>query len=230
MRSPNQLDQADLSLTPFNLNIRGVQLSILDQASSQTPCMVEADFNEDPMGLDSVMGPIQTIVDIGANTGIFSLYARRRFPDAIIHAFEPYPQNFDVLVKNVASERIFPHRHAVAGRECKMPLSAPSHNSGAACFAQGIFRESDTVDCIPLDAILDITGPIDFLKIDIEGMEYETLLMFTRWKEVKHLAVEIHGLFPYPKLIWEKGVRDFVDWLKKQPFTGELWINDLEKM
>lgn len=221
----------EITPIPFKLNIRGVEMTVLDLPTSQTPRMVEADFNEDPMGLDAIADDLKTIVDIGANTGIFSLYARQRFPHAIIHALEPYPQNFELLVKNVAGKDIFPHPRGVAGRYCKMPLSAPSHNSGAACFAQGIFNESPTVDCDPLDAIIPhLTGPVDFLKIDIEGMEYETLLMFQGWEHVKHLSVEIHGLFPYPKILWEKGVKDFVNWLKERPIKGKLWVNDLERM
>lgn len=42
------------------------------------------------------------ILDIGANTGIFSLIARTLNPEAAIYAFEPHPGNFQKLITNNA--------------------------------------------------------------------------------------------------------------------------------
>lgn len=42
------------------------------------------------------------IFDVGANIGLFTLYARRMCPDAQIYSFEPLPPNFDLLRENVA--------------------------------------------------------------------------------------------------------------------------------
>src|SRR5262245_45123028 len=46
-------------------------------------------FLDDEYGLRSLQFPIRTIVDIGANIGLFSLWARHNFPNATIHAYEP---------------------------------------------------------------------------------------------------------------------------------------------
>ena len=45
------------------------------------------------------------IIDAGANIGLFTLWARSKFPSANILAFEPVPQTFDVLRKNLALHR-----------------------------------------------------------------------------------------------------------------------------
>ncbi|MGW0374201.1 amino acid adenylation domain-containing protein, partial [Streptomyces coeruleorubidus] len=43
-----------------------------------------------------------TILDVGANIGLFTLFAGSRCPGARIHAFEPIPPVFDSLRRNVA--------------------------------------------------------------------------------------------------------------------------------
>ncbi|HOX00078.1 MAG TPA: FkbM family methyltransferase, partial [Deltaproteobacteria bacterium] len=42
--------------------------------------------------------------DVGANVGIYSLYAAVRHPDTVkVYAFEPYPDNFVALKGNIAA-------------------------------------------------------------------------------------------------------------------------------
>ena len=43
----------------------------------------------------------QVILDIGANIGIASIYFTNRFPSAKIYAFEPMPENYSLLTKNI---------------------------------------------------------------------------------------------------------------------------------
>src|SRR5215217_6924918 len=42
-----------------------------------------------------------TIVDVGANVGAFSVWADLRWPRSTIHAYEPHPGTFEMLVRNV---------------------------------------------------------------------------------------------------------------------------------
>ncbi|MEV0899866.1 FkbM family methyltransferase [Actinoplanes sp. NPDC049802] len=41
------------------------------------------------------------VFDVGANIGMFTLFAAQRFPGARIFSFEPVPRTFDVLSRNV---------------------------------------------------------------------------------------------------------------------------------
>lgn len=52
---------------------------------------------------------IQTILDIGASTGGYAKKARKVFPDAIIHSFEPIPQSFSRLQSYFKND---PNHHA----------------------------------------------------------------------------------------------------------------------
>lgn len=46
---------------------------------------------------DTFAEPPKTVIDVGAHTGEFSLFAHRAFPSARIIAFEPIPRAFDEL-------------------------------------------------------------------------------------------------------------------------------------
>jgi hypothetical protein len=52
------------------------------------------------------------IFDIGANIGLFSLYAAETFGHVTIHAFEPIPPVFDVLAANAKLYRLDAKLHA----------------------------------------------------------------------------------------------------------------------
>jgi len=48
------------------------------------------------------LAPGETVFDIGANIGLFTLFVRENFQDINVHAFEPSPVIFPVLKANVA--------------------------------------------------------------------------------------------------------------------------------
>ena len=49
------------------------------------------------------------VFDVGANIGLFTLFANRKCPTAQIYAFEPLPPNFELLRANVARHEIEAH-------------------------------------------------------------------------------------------------------------------------
>src|SRR4051812_9127159 len=61
-----------------------------------------------------------TIVDVGANVGSFALWADLRWPRSTIHAFEPNPSTFDMLVRNVAH---------LPNIRCEQVAVYPSHHA-----------------------------------------------------------------------------------------------------
>ncbi|WP_274034536.1 FkbM family methyltransferase [Streptomyces sp. MMBL 11-1] len=46
------------------------------------------------------LGESPTVLDIGANIGLFTLFALNKWPDARVFSFEPVPDVFDVLRRN----------------------------------------------------------------------------------------------------------------------------------
>lgn len=223
---------ATSQLALFPISIRGQTFEIWDIKDSDTPQWVERDMNESAYGLSDLMG-LKTIVDIGANTGIFSIYCAKVFPDSTIYAYEPFQINFDNLVRNLEHNQIknvIPIQMAVTGNGRNIGLACPVNNSGSASFFHGINITTPNTPSITLDALIEPLGSVDLLKIDIESLEYEVLWMFNQWTRVNNLSVELHGLFPYPKGLWQDALEKFASELRSKPIRGKLWINDLNRL
>jgi len=117
----------------------------------------------------------KTIVDVGANFGIFTVLIARIFPLAKVYAVEPHPDNFELLKHNIALNdlnNVTPIRAAVTDHEGTVSLlvdrDAASHT---------IALDLPTkIASIPVEAItLGRFQHIDLLKLDIEGAEYDVL-------------------------------------------------------
>jgi FkbM family methyltransferase len=130
--------------------------------------------------------------DVGANIGVFSLYAALR-RKVLVLAFEPSAGNYMVLCRNIhinaLDDRIAPYCIALAGSTTLgvLNLSSPDMgtalhqfglrgevsrycNGGAGCYAQGMIGY--TID----DFIWQFRPPFPaHLKIDVDGLEWPIL-------------------------------------------------------
>jgi FkbM family methyltransferase len=119
-----------------------------------------------------------TILDIGASTGVFAVYAAASAPRSRVISFEPMPSAFALLERNVAlngfGERVQVHHAAVAAETGEIEL-----------FVDGLLfpslvkegTSSVRVPSISLADVLERHAPdgVDLLKLDIEGAEYDVL-------------------------------------------------------
>jgi FkbM family methyltransferase len=136
--------------------------------------------------------PSDVFWDIGANVGIFSLYAAMRRGVRVL-AFEPFADNYMVLCKNIdinsLGDRIIPYCMALAGKTELGLLNLASRDMGAALhqfgrrgetsrywtvghstFAQGMLGY--TID----DFIRQFQPPFPTrLKLDVDGLEWQIL-------------------------------------------------------
>ena len=126
-------------------------------------------------------------VDIGANVGVYSLYAAMRRSARVI-AFEPEAQNFAALNRNLWDNKP-PHRvtalpYALSDRDAPIQLhlamltsGGSHHTAGEAIDEQGRrFTPKYVQDTVAttLDAILKVIAPGQcprFIKIDVDGSE-----------------------------------------------------------
>lgn len=121
----------------------------------------------------------RTFLDVGANTGFYSLLAATLKPNCTIHAFEPVPAIFDSLKKNVQwnkFEQVTPHLTALSNETKTSSLFVPKSiriSTGASQVAQ--FEECEEIPCqfIRLDEFVQINNlpSVDFMKIDTETTE-----------------------------------------------------------
>lgn len=109
--------------------------------------------------------------DIGANLGIYSIFASGLCAEVV--AFEPHPKNFELLVENIdlnASD-VDPHQLAISDEDGEELFVAGSETT---TFGSGGLGDGDvTVETARIDSLISsgvITEP-DVVKIDVEGAE-----------------------------------------------------------
>ncbi len=129
-----------------------------------------------------------TVGDIGANIGMFSVFYARRFPDAVIDAFEPEPNNFKLLLQNTAPyKNISCHNTAIGSEAGAVTLFLDKKNLGRHSVHKGWVRESGAVT-VPMETL---NKKYDLLKIDTEGAEYDILKTLP---ECQRIVMEIHEI------------------------------------
>jgi FkbM family methyltransferase len=126
--------------------------------------------------------PGDTVVDVGANQGMFALIAQHAAGDGgRIICFEPNPVPADVLQQALVTNGITNvtlHRAGLSDAQAELTLSVPRVNSGEATFGHTAYAGNAvyTVRAPVLrgdDALADATPRL--VKIDVEGFEYRVL-------------------------------------------------------
>jgi FkbM family methyltransferase len=139
------------------------------------------------------------IYDCGANIGMATFYFKWLYPGAQIHAFEPDPKTFTLLQRNVAQN----HLTAVDVYNCALW----DQNGTVELFIDpgipgSLLMSTDSARChgeriqVPSRKLSDfIQGPVDCVKIDVEGAEHHILcdlVVSGKIALVNQLIVEYH--------------------------------------
>jgi len=134
------------------------------------------------------------IIDCGANIGLSVIYFKKLYPEAEIIGFEPDKRIFDMLKNNIKSfglSNVQIIQKALWNKEGEAIFSSEGADAGR------LANESKTANpaSIMTTSLRGYLGrPVDFLKIDIEGVETVVvedcadLLV-----NVKNLFVEYHS-------------------------------------
>lgn len=146
-----------------------------------------------------------TIVDAGANVGLFSVWAARERPKARIVSLEPFPATFRHLEKNIhhngLQERIRPLQYALAGTTGPRLIYSSGDSPNNGLVLRGMEDSADNtnaieVPCISLADFLraERLETVDLLKMDIEGSEWEVILSTPGniLHSIRHIIVEYH--------------------------------------
>jgi len=154
------------------------------------------------------------VVDVGANTGVFSLLAATVNPRCTVHAFEPFPAAADLLEANLRANRLDNVRlirSAVSNRTGTQALhynEALRLTQGASLVARQDRIHQITIPVVQLDEYLQAGGveTLDLLKIDVEGTEPEVLQGAAQAiaRDTPDIVIELIRKEHYPKL------RDFI--------------------
>ena len=122
------------------------------------------------------------IVDIGANVGLYSLYAKH-LPNSQFYSFEPFKFTYDLLNDNINLNNITnvqTYNIGLSDKKGKTILNVCLSQDGLNTMGENPLRFNDInpieVEIDTLDNIFyDNDIKVDFIKIDTEGYEYYIL-------------------------------------------------------
>lgn len=182
-------------------NVPGARLPMYEQ------------FADDCYDVAWVLGPeggAQGLLDVGSHVGAFTINLATRRSDLRVDCFEPSPVSAGYLRRNIdingLADRVKVHEQAMAGEAGSAVLedSTPGsvHNGlvrdghrlvdgdDALGKRRAIEVETTTFDA----AIANAQGPVDVVKMDCEGGEYELVYASSRasWDAVQRIVMEYH--------------------------------------
>ena len=155
--------------------------------------------NYNPKGMEIKNNDV--VIDIGANIGVFTIYASLLSKGGKIYAFEPFKTHFNRLLENIKINN-FPNvkafNLAVCGSKGKRDLYISNISSGMhSLFFEGSGKRV-SVECTTLKEIFDSNRikKCNFLKLDCEGAEYEILYNTPNnvFKKIDKIALEWDNL------------------------------------
>jgi len=127
-----------------------------------------------------LIAPGDVCLDIGANIGYYSvLFSNLVGPKGKVIAIEPDPDNFQLLIKNCTSYQeshsVSLHQLALGAQEGIARLFKRKDNHGMHRLYSSVCCSEDSSEVSVIRGDELQTGPVDFLKIDIEGYELPAL-------------------------------------------------------
>lgn len=140
-----------------------------------------------------------TVVDIGAHIGAFTIASARSASEGIVYALEPVEANYELLLRNIGLNRlknVVPAKMAVAKDTGKREIFVQGDATSGHSFHYRSNRSPVVVDTTSLNDFVDRMSvkKIDFLKIDCEGAEYEILMNCSErvFSMIQRIGMEYH--------------------------------------
>ena len=192
--------------------------------------------------LESIEGDINTIFDIGACIGSFSIsYAGRiNNNDLKIYAFEPIRSSYDVLVKNIEINNlckiIEPFNLGLDSKEGRVVMGIPADrldekNNGLYTIQSGGEKLGREVLCemIRLSDFIKNNNirEIDIIKIDAEGKDLDILGdILEMLPNVRYIHIEVNKEFKSSKKICTFLKKHGFEYIKNTHSINEFWRNN----
>jgi FkbM family methyltransferase len=181
------------------LSLRGLQHPLCLREGRSDPFFFGQIF------LDQEFAPIRgldvsSVLDLGGNIGLASIWFLNTFPRARVVTVEANPDNYPSLEANLRPyvDRATVVKGGVWWRQAPLAL-VRGQNEGDASVREAIPTDDPSILMAGWDvpALMARGGftQIDLLKMDIEGAEVDLLLNGTeRWlPQVRNLSIELHG-------------------------------------
>lgn len=158
---------------------------------------------------DLVDQPIH-VLDIGAHVGTFATALAGLNPQATVDCFEPSPDTYQFLSRNIAANgnqgRIAAHQKALAGETgfAVFDLQGAGSGHNHIAFSDRIDGSGVRVETVAFDEVVaSAPGSVAVIKMDCEGGEYDLVYKSSKesWAGVQRLVLEYHTM---PDQSWEE--------------------------
>lgn len=197
-------------ISPFLYPFRGSQIKVAHDGISATyrvrPWTSDKWVVWEIWGLneyDSFLSilPTDIVVDIGAQIGVFTVFASQKANRGQVLAFEPFSENFSLLQENINLNHC---QNVQAFQMAVGKINAPDttdlfinpRNSGGHSTVAQVGDNKSTVQQISLAEIFSQNQirKINYLKIDTEGSEFDILLTTPAklLREIDQIGLEYH--------------------------------------
>lgn len=146
---------------------------------------------------------LKTVIDIGSNVGLSTLYWLTRNNDSFVYCYEPSPISLERLAENLKN---FSNRHLIQ----QVAVSDFNGQGKLGIEESGVYSSLDLesekyVQCqvLSINEVLEKVcserNSIDVLKIDSEGHELRTLKAIDKnfWNKISVINVDIFGASKY---------------------------------
>jgi FkbM family methyltransferase len=177
---------------------RGMPYLLLETLGSKT--------SKDRRFFESMDFKGKTIYDVGAYIGLLTMFfANKVGTKGKVVAFEPNPENFSKLLINIAAySNVTPFNLGLGNKREKLTLVASAYSHATGTVEPSVQREiirrpyeEWRVRVVPLDTLNRLPPP-HFVKIDVEGFEYDVLkgMKNTISSYKPMMCIEINGVTP----------------------------------
>jgi len=183
----------------YVITLEGYKI-VVRPRTSDIYCIGEIIVNEEYLpSIKGVGSHFDTILDLGANIGCFSIWAARKLRPEKIISVEMEKSNYESLLKNITLNNlkrvVVPVRAAIYSKDTQIWIK-----TSAVVKSVDKLSETDTgvkVRTFSLKSLVDLyqINKIDYFKMDIEGSEKFVLTEENREifrKRVKYLFMEAH--------------------------------------
>ncbi|MBK9398632.1 MAG: FkbM family methyltransferase [Saprospiraceae bacterium] len=180
---------------PFELNFFGKKIKVPDSGSF-LGVYQEMFVDEIYKFVSKNNSPL--IIDCGSNIGLSVLYFKQKYPKAKIIAFEADPQICEILTHNINEfdlTDIDIHPKAIWTQDGFIEFQIEGGASGMITQDKSSHDNIIKIPSVRLKSLLEEFDVIDFLKIDIEGAEYDVIKDCAgQLHKAQNIFIEYHSM------------------------------------
>ncbi|TAE60371.1 MAG: FkbM family methyltransferase [Nostocales cyanobacterium] len=183
------LFQKDFDIFNLKIGNKRIQVNIPESEKSILAYELYTILIDDCYGLAPLKNKISSVLDIGANVGLFSIASSYYFPEAVIHAYEPNSELKDFLDANCESIGANCFLEGIGIKDSFISLRKGKNS----LHSTSCVDDTGTISCTSfMKAIQRLGDSVDLVKLDCEGIEWELFKDTKSWSKVKYLTMEYH--------------------------------------